>query len=217
MVYNKFMINPIDSKGTLLIFEACSAIAVLYFFAGAQFDLRPNYLFIWIKKLIKSLFRGKEKKMAKKQAIALTLRKDGMETVLHIKAAKEIEDFFNRASRASKRSAPEIEVSKKWLDKNEGGLEFYKKNEKLSNKVSQFGPVMDNFGNGLMDESGRINLALLRIVGVSEDDGVTIKTEDLLGFQEMKSYIEKLAEWTKAFYEENLRDQELSATITFEL
>lgn len=154
--------------------------------------------------------------MTKKKAVELTLHKEGMDTMLHIKAAKEIEDFFKRASAKSGKSA-KTEVSEKWLDQESEGIEFYVKNEKLSNRVANYGPIMDNFGNGLMDTEGRINLALLRIVGISGEDGVTIKTDDLLGFQEMKEYISLLAEWTKAFYNENLRDQDLSAVITIEV
>lgn len=153
----------------------------------------------------------------RKKVLDLTLKKEGMETVLHIKAAKEIEDYFKKASVNGKRTGQKTETSEKWLDKNDEGLEFYIKNEKLSNKVGSHGPIMDNFGNGLIADDGRINLALLRIVGISGEDGVTVKTDDLLGFQEMREYIENLANWTKSFYEENLRDQDLSATISFEL
>lgn len=160
--------------------------------------------------------RNKEKKIMRKKVLDLTLHKEGLDTVLVIKAAKEIEDFFKKASNKSGRSA-KTETSAKWLDKEGDGLEFYVKNEKLSNKVEAYGPVMDNFGNGLMDSDGRINLALLRIVGISGENGVSIKTDDLLGFQETRQYIEQVAQWTKSFYEENLRDQDLTATISFEI
>lgn len=152
----------------------------------------------------------------RKKVLDLTLEKVGMDSVLHIKAAKEIEDFFKKASVKSDKSA-KTETSTKWVDKEDDGIEFYVKNEKLSNKVGGYGAIMDNFGNGLMEGDGKINLAILRIVGISSEEGVTIKTDDLLGFQEMRQYIENLAGWTKAFYEENLRDQDISASVTFEV
>lgn len=164
---------------------------------------------------IKSLFEGKKEKlkMSKKNVLDLTLKKEGMESVLHIKAAKEFEDFFKKA--AKKKSSSYTETSNKWLNEDGEGLEFYIKNEKLNNKVSNYGPIIDNFGNGLVEDDGRINLAILRIVGIS--DGVTVKTNDMLSYQEVSEYIQKVASWGKAFYEENLRDGDLSATVNFEV
>lgn len=172
-----------------------------------------------IKDSINCLFkRLRRQKVSKKKVLDLTLHKEGMETVLHIKAAKEIEDYFRRASvkQCARKSGEKTETSGKWLSAEGEGLEFYVKNEQLSNKVSSYGPIMDNFGNGLMD-GDKINLALLRLVGISDDEGITVKTDDLLGFEEMKSYVNLLGQWTKAFYEENLRDGDLSATVTFEV
>ena len=180
-----------------------------------MFEGNKTISFNWVNK-INTLFK-RERRTVKKKVLSLTLHKEGMETVLNIKAAKEIEDFFRNSAKPTKRSDPETETSKKWLDKDDEGLEFYKKNEKLGGRVASYGRILDNFGNGLLGDNGEINLALLRIVGISSEDGVSVKTEDLLGYQEMKEYIEKLAQWTKAFYEENLRDQDLSAEITFEV
>lgn len=197
---------------------------------GLCFIAGPSILLIVIPKVVAKIksFLEKQKgktKMpstspvtSKKKVIDLTLEKRGMETVLKIKAAKEIEDFFRKASiKTGPGTSPKTEVSNKWVDKNDEGLVFYLKNEKLSGKVSRYGNVMDNFGNGLLDDSGRFNLAILRIKGISDEDGVTIKTDDLTGYQEIREYIEKVAGWTKSFYEENLRDQELSASISFEV
>lgn len=151
----------------------------------------------------------------KRKCIDITLTKNGMESSINIKVVPEIEEFFKKA--AQKISRREfIETSEKWLDEEGQGLEFYKKNEKLSSKVEQYSNVMDNFGNGLMD-GNRINLALLRIVGISEEGGKTIKTEDLLGHEEANSYIQGLADWTVQFYQNHLRDHSISASITLEL
>lgn len=146
--------------------------------------------------------------LEKKHVIDITLEKRELETFVSLKVAPEVEAFFKKAAKS------ETETSNKWLDEEGEGLEFYRKNEKLSGKVENYDDVMDNFGNGLM-EGSRINLALLRICGISE--GVTVKTDDLLGYEETRQYIERLAEWTKKFYENNLKNHSLSASITFEV
>lgn len=169
-----------------------------------------------IKKLINKILLREQKDIMRKRILNISLIKHGLDQVLKLKAEPEIEDYFRRA--AQKQNESEFtEVSNKWKDAEGNGLTFYIKNEKLSNKVSGFTPIMDNFGNGLMDNGNRINLALLRIKGISEGDGVSIKTDDLLGHEETKQYIEMLGSWTKGFYEENLRDQEITASITFEV
>lgn len=159
---------------------------------------------------------NKRKEIMRKRVIDLALHKDGLENYLTIKVVPEIESYFKRAS-VKQDELDNIEVSGKWVDSEGKGLVFYKKNEKLSGKVQGYGPVMDNFGNGLTDDSGRINLALLRIVGISEGDGVTVKTDDLLGYEETKMFIEQLGTWTAKFYEEHLRDQDITASVTFEV
>lgn len=160
----------------------------------------------------------------KKKVIDLQLTKVGMDTVLTIKVAPEIEDFFRRASLQETRHADDrgnrsegnIGTSYNWTDADGRGLKYYIKNEQLSNKVSQYANIVDSFGSGLI-KNNCPNLALLRIVGLSEGDGVTIKTGDLLGYEEMKQYLTQLGEWTKAFYENHLQSRELSGSVTFEV
>lgn len=151
----------------------------------------------------------------KRKVIDITLKKEGMESVINLKVSPEIEDYFKRASQKVSKTGY-TETSNKWFDAEGEGLEFYKKNEKLSDKVESYPDVMDNFGNGIM-EGNRINLALLRIVGISGEDGVSIKTEDLLGHEEANVYVQKLADWVVQFYQNHLRDHSLSASITLEL
>lgn len=151
-----------------------------------------------------------------KEAINIVLQKNGMDVVLKLKVAPEIEDYFKRvASGESSRfeDVTHTEQSSKWLDESGTGLKFYIKSEKMGNKVPGI-DVIDNFGNGLID-SGRINVALLRTVGASNE--ITIQTNDLLSYEEMKSYIEDLANWTRAFYENVLRPAEIRVSVGFDV
>jgi len=165
------------------------------------------------------------KALMKKQVIKLGLRKREMETELSIWAAPEIEEFFRTASLQKDNprrnddggnADGNTSTSKKWKDANGKGLTYYVKNEKLRNKLEGMNNVIDNFGNGLYHR-GQLNLALLRVKGISEGDGVVIRTSDLLGFEEMNQYAQELASWTKAFYEEYLHEQDLEASITLEM
>lgn len=142
-----------------------------------------------------------------KNIINITLEKNGLDVLMRLKIDPEIEQFFKHASQG------QTETSQVWLSENGSGLKFYKKSEAVGNKVTGF-EVIDNFGSMLNDDN-RINVALLRTVGAS--NGITIKTEDLLSYEEMKSYIEDLAVWTRGFYEAVLRPASISATIGFEV
>lgn len=150
----------------------------------------------------------------KKRVFEAEIQKSAYDVVLKIKVAPEIETYFKNAGIRQK-PLDYIERSAKWLDKDGNGLQFYIKDEKLSGKVPSFS-VMDNFGNGLMDNQMRINLALLRTVGASDPDGISIRTNDLLSFEEIKVYIQKLADWTRDFYELELRDHVITSSINIE-
>jgi hypothetical protein len=142
-----------------------------------------------------------------KNIINITLEKNGLDVIMRLKIDPEIENFFKQAGNS------QFETSAVWLDEAGTGLKFYKKSEAVAGKVQGFDAI-DNFGSMLSDD-GRINVALLRTVGASE--GITIKTEDLLSYEEMKSYIEDLAVWTRGFYESVLRPAGINATIGFEV
>lgn len=176
-------------------------------------------LFLWIiifkpRKLlgeIKTVMPTVGKKTIR--AIDISLRKEGFNVFMDLKVAPEIEAYFKDAAKDS-RDRVKTEISAKWVDADNDGLKFYIKSEKMSNKVDRQ-QVMDNFGNGLMDDSGKINVALLRTVDASE--GISIKTNDLLAYSEMEVYIRELAVWTKKFYEEEIRPSGITATIQFEV
>lgn len=170
------------------------------------FSLRVKYSFqcLWF------LLRGKI--MPSQNVIELDLSREGLETLLKIKVAPAIEQFFKNASNGV------FETSSKWLDNTGEGLDFYEKSETMS-KLADRRQVIDNFGNGLISRDGsfgalKINVAPLRLVGASVGDGVVLKTSDLLSFEEMKQYINELKDWTKAFYENDLLPAKITGSIT---
>ena len=152
-----------------------------------------------------------------KQAVKITLRRSGFDILMDLKVDQKIENFFKQASLegscADNGDATEDGVAKtstKWVDKEGNGLTYYVKNRKVGELVPGT-RVIDNFGNGLLDED-KMNVAFLRIVNVSK--GVTIKTTDLLSLEEMKDYIRRFANWTKEFYQNHLVDSEVIAEIS---
>lgn len=158
----------------------------------------------------------------KKPAISITLKRQNMDIVMDIKTAPEIEDFFRKASLQvdngsadngdSANSEGRAKTSRRWFKANGEGLEYYVKNVKLSDKVNGYS-IMDNFGNGLIEDD-KINLAFLRVVGIS--NGVSIRTTELLSLEEMKDYIQRLANWTRDFYRQHLSQAEIIATVNVE-
>jgi hypothetical protein len=151
-----------------------------------------------------------------KSAVSIKLTRSGFDILMNIKVDSKIEDFFKQASLegdcADNGGDMEDGVAKtsaKWFDAEGNGLSYYVKNRKLSQLVAG-ARVIDNFGNGLVEDD-KINLAFLRIVGISK--GVTVKTTDLLSVEEMKDYIQRLANWTKEFYQNHLVDTEVLAEI----
>lgn len=156
--------------------------------------------------------------MEPEKVINITLKRNQMDVLMDIKVSPAIEEFFKKASLEGENfsdSGSETEdgvakTSKKWFDAEGNGLRYYAKNQKLGSKVLGY-DIMDNFGNGLV-EGDKINLAFLRCVGISQ--GVSIKTTDLLSLEEMKDFIQRLANWVKEFYNKHLVTTEVVASIS---
>lgn len=158
-----------------------------------------------------------------KPVVNITLKRKQLDIVMEIKVATEIEDFFKKASLDNEFGDDDgnrdrvrdgiTKTSRKWYHEDGSGLEYYVKNRKLSDKVGGM-RIIDNFGNGLIEDD-KINLAFLRCVGIS--NGISIKTTDLLSLEEMKEYIQRLAEWVKRFYSEHLIQNEVVASISLDV
>lgn len=177
--------------------------------------------------------------MSKHTAITLEVIKDRTNLFLKIKATKELEEFFKQLATEhfaqeqhailnKKMFTPLMEtptqISEKWFDDSTppNGLEFYKTTPKLDEFLAQFQskhsslPVCNNFGNGLT-YNGQTNIALLRIVGISDPKGIKINTSELVAYDELMDYIKNLAEITKLLYQSFIKKIKVKATIAFEV
>lgn len=157
----------------------------------------------------------------KKTIVNLSAEKDGSNLFLKIKLDPKLELFFSNLSK-SDTGETQTQTSAKWLKPDETGLVFYlptEKNKTILEKLKQnysFNSTIDNFGSGLFSENSiGINIAILRIVGTSASP-VSFNVSDLVNYDELKTYIEKLGEITKEIYKNYIIKQKITARITFE-
>lgn len=162
--------------------------------------------------------------MRKKNIIKLSLTRDKADTYLKIWVAPEIEQVFsnNQTGVDSLVDEAETQVSSRWFDGDGNGLRFYKNSAEFNSKLLNGDRAFNDFGKSLMDTNdynsgSRVNIALLRIVGASQAGGVTIKTSELIGYEELKTYTELLAKWSKDFYRDYIKKAKLTATISLEI
>jgi hypothetical protein len=152
--------------------------------------------------------------MTTKNAVVIGVQKEGSDVIINIKVAKEIEEFFEKLSKAEN-GDNYIQQSNRWFDKDGAGLKFYKSSSAMDEKLRSYYGVTNNYGDGLMDSVGtRINIALIRSVGASA--GITVKTNDLIGYEEVRVYMERLADFTKVFYRNYLKKLNIKAKVSFE-
>lgn len=160
--------------------------------------------------------------MPRIELVRTTLLHKGFKSFVKIKVASEIEEYFRKASEGLNPTTntiePLTEVSGNWLDEDGQGLTFYRKVKNLSGLVSNSGQsvnVSDNFGSSLMGNG--LNVAFLRIVGVSEGDGVMVETTDLLNGDSMRRFLKDLRSWIKGFYESELMNNEVEGALFVDL
>jgi len=159
--------------------------------------------------------------MPRIELVKTALIHKGFKSFVKIKVAPEIEEYFSKASEAENPEThiiePMTEVSSNWLDENGQGLTFYRKVKNLSGLVSNSGQsidVADSFGSSLIN-GGRLNVAFLRIKGVSE--GVMIETTELLNGEALRQFLKNLRGWIKGFYESELMNNEVEGALFVDL
>lgn len=161
--------------------------------------------------------------MPRIELVKTTLVHKGFKSFVKIKVASEIEEYFRKASEGVNPETNIVEslteTSQSWLDENGQGLAFYRKVKNLSGLVSNSGQsvnVSDSFGSSLLGSSG-LNVAFLRIVGVSEGQGVMVETTDLLNGDAMRRFLKDLRSWIKGFYESELMNNEVEGALFVDL
>ena len=160
--------------------------------------------------------------MPRIELVKTTLVHKGFKSFVKIKVASEIEEYFKKASEGVNPETgavePITEISGNWLGEDGQGLSFYRKVKNLSGLVSNSGQsvsVSDNFGSSLMGNG--LNVAFLRIVGVSEGQGVMVETTDLLNGDSMRRFLKDLRSWIKGFYESELMNNEVEGALFVDL
>lgn len=159
--------------------------------------------------------------------VLLDTIKNGTDLFLKLTVAPELEEFFKQLSITEFGEKDIVETSSKWFDKDNKGLPFYKNAKVLNDYIRKFieGKISNQngtalqisnaFGKGLFEDGVRTNVAILRVVGASK--GVTLKTTDLIAYEEIKVYAEQLAIFVKEFYGNFILKKEVKAKIQFEV
>lgn len=157
-------------------------------------------------------------KHKKRHGVKITLVRDHADTYLKFWIAPEVEAVFKSMAEKEHGLDNNIETSTRWLDDNKAGLQFYRNSSELKQIVDDSYPrVQNDVGSGLMSGDKYPNVGLLRIVGASEGSGKIIRTTDLIGYEESKIYVDRLASWVKNFYRDYIQKTKIVATISFEI
>lgn len=149
----------------------------------------------------------------KKKKITITLERKNDNVIIHLKIPFELERFFQRISNS------EIKKSSKWFLAKNTHAQFYGLTEEYQRIERKVNPSMsfNDYGDGLIRDGNRINLALLRTVGASK--GVKLHCAGSWGVDNMdlENYVRNLGMFTKKFWEQVIERQKLKAIISFEI
>lgn len=152
--------------------------------------------------------------MTQKQVI-IELDRQADRVSIKLKIPKEIEDYFKSISEA------DTAKSTKWFYDSElqNGAEFYKNADvykEITDKLSNLGLyVYNDFGDGLV-RNKQINIATLRVKGVSE--GITLYSDNFTDTGiDFEFYIRELAVAIKAIWREYISKKTIKAVITYDI
>ena len=151
----------------------------------------------------------------KTKKISITLERKNEDVIISLKIPFELEKFFKKISNN------ESQKSSKWLIVGDTGAKFYKLNDeylRIERKISSTNySSFNDYGDGLIRDGNRINLALLRTVGASK--GVKLRCHNSWDIDnlDMENYVRNLGLFTKKFWEQVIMRQKLKAIISFEL
>ncbi len=150
-------------------------------------------------------------KTGKKLYGDIVINKNKEKISVFIKLPSEIEEWYKTINNGEK------EISQTWTDKNGVGVEFYKITSAIREKEKTiYYDSFSDFGKGLINEDSRINLAVLRTVGLT--DGVEIFSKNFknIANAQQEYFVKKLTEFIKKFWEQEISENTLKVRMTFE-
>ena len=148
----------------------------------------------------------------KKKKIYLTLERNKGQIKLRVKVPAEMEEFF------SELSENKSQASTRWLDAIGEGVKFYTLTEEyqaLEQKLT-LSSIFNDFGESLLRDRDRINLAPLRVVGASKGITITCKKFTAITNLDFEYYIKELGRAAKQLWENCIAKQRINAVLTFE-
>jgi hypothetical protein len=150
-------------------------------------------------------------KTGKKLYGDIVINKNKEQISIFIKLPKEIEEWYKSVNGGLK------ETSNAWLDKNGVGVEFYKISQEVREKERTVHyEVFSDFGKGFLNEDNRINLAILRTVGITDGIEIFSKNFKSIDNAQQEYYVKKLTEYIKKFWEREISENTLKVRMTFE-
>lgn len=149
--------------------------------------------------------------------LSISIKKLPTKTQFTIRATKEFEDFF--ASLANN----DTMLSNNWKTKDGESAKFYKITDEMKEKLDSISQssVFSDVGNYLVegDHSGRVNIAFLRVVGLSK--GVTITCDNtriaMVDNYEIEHFAKRFAQYAKVLFERFVERKTIKALITTEV
>lgn len=146
--------------------------------------------------------------------MTIEARRDGLELVLDLKIDGELENFIRHTVDGKKTT------SDRWKDNTGNPLQFYTQTDQYKKVISSFyqrsygEKIFDDFGSDLLN--GTVpNVAPLRIVGLTE--GVSFRVTNLVSFDELRQYVERLAAVVRMIYREFLRKESVKIMLTLDV
>jgi hypothetical protein len=153
-------------------------------------------------------------KRNKKIIIKLSGRQDKIS--LYLKIPKEMEDYFKNLSASKTEKSNYWFIRKKELISDQA--EFYCISDQYSGVEKTFyQSAFNSYGCGLIDNSGRINLAPLRTCGASKGVYLTSERFGNISNIDFEYYIRKLGENAKEIWKNFITPKEIKAVISFEI
>ncbi|CAM6004567.1 unnamed protein product [Sphagnum balticum] len=119
---------------------------------------------------------------------------------------------------ADENKEPHYAPSRKWKDQSGQPLRFYQLQHRIDLRMQEDGaPIFNKYGSDLIDDRNRCNIAILRTVGASVGDGISISTDEMLSVADLNYWCETISVFCRTFYKAYVQEAEYNAVITFEV